>query len=360
MENELGLKDIALLDDQNSANKSKMILFWTTFYGANVWSKLRMDLNESCPNSNCQLTTDRRLLNESDAVIFHFWNDELDVLPAFRTSNQRYVYLNFESAVRSRNRIPSEKIPPNFFNWTATYRLDSDFFGKMFYGFQFESQLTVLVEPNNLTSYYGLNIITKTKMAAWFVSNCHTSVNREEYVRELSRYIPVDVFGKCLENHKSCPLKKNPQNQPLYYVKNDCDTMLEKDYLFYLSFENSFCPDYVSEKFFRAFESGTVPVVFGGANYSLFAPPHSYINARDFQTPKLLAEYLIKLSQNLDLYSRYFHWRGEFNLKRDSGWCNLCKMLNNPHAERKSYPVIEKWFLDKYPCENYRWTNATT
>jgi hypothetical protein len=52
-----------------------------------------------------------------------------------------------------------------------------------------------------------------------------------------------------------------------------------------MSFENSFYPDYVTEKFYRAVEMGTVSVVFGGLNYSLFAPPHSYINARDFQTP---------------------------------------------------------------------------
>lgn len=348
-----------LLGVRNSDNKSKTILFWTTFYGGNVWSKLRMDLNESCPDNNCRLTTDRRLLNESDAVIFHFWHDKLDSLPAFRRPDQRYVYLNFESAVRSRNYFPWKQIPPNFFNWTATYRLDSDLFGKMFYGFQFENKSSPLVGQNNLTNYYGLNVTSKTKMAAWFVSNCQTSINREGYVRELSRYIQVDVFGKCLENHKSCPIPRNPQNQPLYYEKTDCEVMLERDYLFYLSFENSFCPDYASEKFFRAFQSGIVPVVFGGANYSLLAPPHSYINARDFQTPKLLAEYLVELSQNLDLYSRYFDWRGEFDLKRDSGWCNLCKMLNDPRADPKSYPVIETWFFDKYPCENYRWTNTT-
>ncbi|KAI9551468.1 hypothetical protein GHT06_021801 [Daphnia sinensis] len=332
-----------VFDVRYSDNASKTILFWTTFYGGNVWSKLRMDLNDSCPENNCRLTTDRRLLNKSDAVIFHFWQDKLDSLPAFR----------------SRNFFPWKQIPPHFFNWTATYRLDSDLFGPMFYGFQFANKNSVLMRPNDLTNYYGLNITSKTKMAAWFVSNCQTSINREGYVRELSRYVQVDVFGKCLENRKSCPIPRNPQNQPLYYEPTDCDVMLERDYLFYLSFENSFCPDYASEKFFRAFQSGVVPVVFGGANYSLLAPPHSYINARDFQTPKLLAEYLVKLSHDLDLYSRYFDWRGEFDLKRHSGWCNLCKMLNDPHAEAKSYPVIETWFFDKYPCENYRWTNTT-
>ncbi|XP_046448041.1 alpha-(1,3)-fucosyltransferase C-like isoform X1 [Daphnia pulex] len=346
-------------NETNSHDIPKTILFWTTFYGEHVWNKLKMDLNEECPNHNCRLTTDRRLLNESDAVIFHFWQDKLDRIPTCRRPDQYYVYLNFESAIRSRSYFPWRKIPRDFFNLTATYRLDSDFFGKMFYGFQFDRLESIQPTSVDLTNYYGVNITAKTKLAAWFVSNCQTSVNREGYVRELRRHIPVDVFGKCLENHKSCPRKKDANNQSLYYVKTECDEALERDYLFYLSFENSFCPDYVTEKFYRAVEMGTVPVVFGGANYSLFAPPHSFINARDFQTPKLLAEYLVKLSENLDLYSKYFDWRGEFNLKRGSGWCKLCEMLNDSVAERKSYPVIEEWFFDRKPCENFHWTNNT-
>jgi alpha-1,3-fucosyltransferase len=35
-----------------------------------------------------------------------------------------------------------------------------------------------------------------------------------------------------------------------------------------------------------------VPVVYGGANYSLYAPPHSYINVDDFATIEQLAEHL--------------------------------------------------------------------
>jgi hypothetical protein len=136
--------------------------------------------------------------------------------------------------------------------------------------------------------------------------------------------------------------------------------MLKRDYLFYLSFENSFCPDYVTEKLYTAFETGTIPVVFGGANYSLFAPPHTYINARDFKTPKLLAEYLIHLRRNLDLYSRYFDWKGKFNLQSSSSWtCKLCQMLHTDLSlAAKSYEVIEKWFFDKQTCENYQWSSV--
>lgn len=93
--------------------------------------------------------------------------------------------------------------------------------------------------------------------------------------------------------------------------------------------------------------------MFGGVNYSLFAPPHSYINGRDFQTPRQLADYLLGLSQNPEQYSKYFDWREQFNLKRNSWWGKLWEMLNEPILERKSYPVIEEWYFDRHSCENY-------
>jgi hypothetical protein len=333
-------------------DRRKTILLWLPV--SYEWS-IQMSLkNCSVVNNSCRLTTDRRQLNESDAVVFHFRSgSELDHLPIFRRPHQLYVYLNFESAIRSRSDFPWGKLPRHFFNLTATYRLDSDLVETTYGGFQFvpKEKLIVQQKADDWTNYYGINITSKTKIAAWFVSNCKTLVNREGYVRELRKYISVDVFGKCLENPKSCPRKKHVE----------CDAMLKRDYLFYLSFENSFCPDYVTEKLYRAFETGTIPVVFGGANYSLFAPPHSYINARDFKTPKLLAEYLILLSRNLDLYSSYFDWKSKFNLQSSSGWpCKLCQMLHTDLrvTAAKNYEDIEEWFFDKYTCENYHWPSV--
>lgn len=38
---------------------------------------------------------------------------------------------------------------------------------------------------------------SKTKKVAWFVSNCDTSSGRENYAKELQKYMDVDVYGKC-------------------------------------------------------------------------------------------------------------------------------------------------------------------
>jgi alpha-1,3-fucosyltransferase len=61
------------------------------------------------------------------------------------------------------------------------------------------------------------------------------------------------------------------------------DEMMERDYKFYLAFENAICPDYVTEKFYNTLLFSTVPIVYGGADYeAIGAPPNSYIDVRYF------------------------------------------------------------------------------
>ena len=41
-----------------------------------------------------------------------------------------------------------------------------------------------------------------------------------------------------------------------------------------------------------------MPIVMGGGNYTLDAPPHSFIDVKDFHTVKDLAEYMKYLISN--------------------------------------------------------------
>jgi alpha-1,3-fucosyltransferase len=116
----------------------------------------------------------------------------------------------------------------------------------------------------------------KTKLFAWSLSNCFTPIQREEYVQQLSQYIPVDIFGSC--TMRNCSTK--------------CNDMLRSTYKFYQAFENTWCPDYVTEKFYRSLMYGAVPNVMSGAEYERFAPQDSYINVKDFRSPEEIAEYI--------------------------------------------------------------------
>lgn len=57
-------------------------------------------------------------------------------------------------------------------------------------------------------------------------------------VKKLRKLIPVDVYGKC--GKLKCQRSE----------WRKCKEMLDRDYKFYLSFENSLCLDYVTEKFY--------------------------------------------------------------------------------------------------------------
>ncbi|KAK2169592.1 hypothetical protein NP493_1181g00027 [Ridgeia piscesae] len=127
----------------------------------------------------------------------------------------------------------------------------------------------------------------KKHLIAWFVSNCNTQSRRERYVRELARHVDVHKFG--CGGKFSCPRTKHKY----------CDTvLLHRTYKFYLSFENSLCPEYVTEKLYRILNLNVVPIVLGYSNYSAFLPPHSFIDVRDFDSPKKLAAYLTMLNEN--------------------------------------------------------------
>jgi len=128
----------------------------------------------------------------------------------------------------------------------------------------------------------------KRKQVAWFVSNCRPASKRKIYADELGKHIKVDVFGKCgtqecRDSLQCCKTSIKIENFVVTcYMSSNSDKMMERDYKFYLSFENSVCVDYVTEKFYNAFLFTTVPIVFGGANYSQLAPNMSYINIRDY------------------------------------------------------------------------------
>ncbi|KAK2160594.1 hypothetical protein NP493_1637g00002 [Ridgeia piscesae] len=121
----------------------------------------------------------------------------------------------------------------------------------------------------------------KKHLVAWFVSNCHTQSKREIYVEELAKHIDVHKFG--CGGEYSCPHTKHTY----------CDNvLLNCTYKFYLSFENCLCTEYITEKLYRILTLNVVPVVLGYSSYTDILPPHSFIDIRDFVSPKALAMYL--------------------------------------------------------------------
>lgn len=212
-----------------------------------------------------------------------------------------------------------------------TYRRDSDIFYP--YG-------TVVKMKTNYTLPDFKDINKRKHMVAWFSSNCNAE-RRNKYVKELSKYIEVHVYGTC--GNYSC-LRSN---------EDKCYQLLEDNYKFYLSFENSMCADYVTEKMFNILRFNVIPVVLGNSEYSEIAPPYSVINTNHFDSPKALADYLYELNINYDSYVKYFEWkkdyiiygdlRAQYIKEQEHVLCQLCELLNRP-LDYKSYSDIKEWF----------------
>jgi len=137
------------------------------------------------------------------------------------------------------------------------------------------------------------------KGAVFLARNCRSQNNREAVVRALQNStFRVDSLSSCLRN-------ANPP--PGLSLKNK--TAVMQHYLFYLAFENQNVDDYITEKLWGPFQSGTVPVYFGARNVHEHAPPHSIIAVTDFDSIDDLVAHLHKVAANKTLYEAYHKWR---------------------------------------------------
>ncbi len=166
------------------------------------------------------------------------------------------------------------------------------------------------------------------------ISDCQTNKQRLEYIYELKKYIPVDIYGKC--STLKCPSGNV-----------NCREYLSTRYKFFFAFENSLCSDYITEKFFDTLAYMTVPVVLGAGDYTYYAPKSAFINVLDYPKPKELAEYLIYLNANSTAYLEFFKWKKFIHKDlsmsdKNSYLCEICA-----RAQLESFTGIRtELFLD--------------
>ncbi|XP_059139275.1 glycoprotein 3-alpha-L-fucosyltransferase A-like [Physella acuta] len=282
------------------------------------------DFNRCEYRCTVDLTGDRK--QEADVLIFFV--GYLKGEPPARPRGQIWVKAMWESPVHYRYPSPYESWR-SVFNWTYTYRVDSDIFA-----------------PNNLFAWRDRTLLlsdgeylgifkNKTKMAAWWVSHCGANSKRDQYVKELQKYIDVDIYGKC--GPLKCPNKEKNAEQ--------CEQMLTTTYKFYLSFENSLCKDYLTEKFYRNFAERlhVIPIARGGFDYQKYIPPGGFVDASQFSNATELAKYLINLGNDPLRYAQMLKEKDKLAiLNRKFDWCDICEKV---HTDKrvKIIPDIREW-----------------
>ena len=180
--------------------------------------------------------------------------------------------------------------------------------------------------------------------------------------KDQSKYVVISCFSSLFQVYGKCAVsfhKKGDRKVCTRQEENECYHMLETKYKFYLSFENSICSDYVTEKFFNILKYDVIPVTFNGADMASIAPPHSYINTMDFDTPGALAKHMEHIASDDALYASYFWWRDYYEIRnsaedRAQAYCDLCARLNNPDEPQKVYKNMHQWWVEDSGCKKYK------
>lgn len=272
--------------------------------------------------SGCVLVDSRILYESADLVVFHNFELKLhrEHLPVHlhRPPKQKWVWLSLE-ALENNGNLSSYN---NLFNLTMSYHPHADI--TVPYGKLLEKKKTGLdfVIP-----------INKSYEACWVVSNYQKWHKRSDVFLELNKNLNVQLYGHFAKK----PLPK----EALLPTISRC--------YFYLAFENTISPHYITEKLWRnAFQAGTVPVVLGPPrrDYEAVAPSKSFIHVDDFKSIKALAEYLRALTKDPEKYNEYFRWRQNYMVKLYTDWrerlCNICPKYRQLPAQ-KIYEDLRAW-----------------
>lgn len=197
-------------------------------------------------------------LLEYDAVIFNAPSGNRTRIPIRRSPHQRFILFGYEPG----NMFFGDadlNYPAGFFNWTMTYRWDSD----VIHPYGWIEPLDIDSMPMHpspevyersmdsfratLLKYNINNAAGRTKMAVSFISHCKTQSRREKVIDLMSKNgILVDNFGNC-GNKLTCGIP-SIYNRPKQ-VEEDCLANLTKNYKFFLAFHNSLCQDYIAERY---------------------------------------------------------------------------------------------------------------
>lgn len=226
----------------------------------------------NCEFQNCYVTNEANYffdVTDFDVILFNAIDIRGNMeLPRLRSDNQLYVLLSQESAAN----YPIFKNFDWFFNYTWTYKLNSDIFYPYFV---VRDKLGEIVAPKMDVHWMDVSkmkptsqsiidrLQTKKIAAAWFVTNCYANNERLNYVSNLREALTdynleLDIYGGCGTFY--CP-----RDTP-----DDCLAKVESDYYFYLSLENSFSEDYVTEKLLTALNHFAVPIVLPTGNFTRY------------------------------------------------------------------------------------------
>ena len=250
-----------------------------------------------CTYGRCMFTHNRREQLSDRTVGFLFSGPQFNEsdLPLPRQPDQEWFLLHDdppqEGLIFTHDQVIS------LFNRTATFRRQSDFPLTL----QHLESLDTLAYSGYTSSVEDKNKARREKKLApvmYMESVCDTPSNRDTLVKNLSKFIDIDVRGTCLHGQVGRKMELFTQGQD--------DLFLYSAYKFVLIIEEALCPDYIGHSLWHAMRFGVVPVYLGSPTVRDWLPHEkAAILVSDFPSLDSLAAHLKKLDQDDAAYRKH-------------------------------------------------------
>ncbi|XP_063447682.1 alpha-(1,3)-fucosyltransferase 10-like [Mytilus trossulus] len=333
------------VEEQLNPKGEEPIIIWWSFFSNHSTS-----FYSSCDDVKCFVTNKKEYQDNPRNKAFLFDGTFLKPhdLPLPRQPDDLWGLFQEESP--KNNYLLSHSEVMDLFNITSTFRRESTFpiLLRDVQSIDWLESSKYFVPTLKKNKY-----LTELSPVVYVHSDCNPPSGRDEFVKELMKYLKVDSYGKCLHN------KDLPESliDPLPGMFDTKFYKLMAKYKFTLAMENSICDDYITEKLWRPLYLGSVPIVLGSTKVQDFLPSnHSAIIIKDISSPKKIADYIHLLNNNDDVYNEYTAWKktGVTNTylkhvlqKRDfmdphmRAQCNICKILHeNKRRTTSGLPIL--------------------
>ncbi|KAI6198879.1 Fucosyl transferase [Aphelenchoides besseyi] len=276
-----------------------IVLFWTKFWLDEFNLSSIFYTHSECPYS-CLFTHNKSHVKDAAIRILH--QRDFESWPPLNPTALN-AFLIMESPENAKIYGDS-MFNENFFNVTISYRSSSTIYLPY-------NEFVLRDGSESLDQIWTSKQVEKAvsmkkKEVFAAISNCvAVTSGRKEYIEELSKHINV--------------------------------TKVDEHY-FTLAFENSICPEYTTEKYWRLKEL-VVPVVL---SRSVLNPNQvldgTFIAASDFESPRELAEFLQTLIKDKQEYMKYFEWTKKYRrtmngdtlngiaVSNTNAGCQLCRL----------------------------------
>ncbi|RXG53484.1 Alpha-(1,3)-fucosyltransferase 10 [Armadillidium vulgare] len=254
----------------HAKENASIIVWWTPFTGLSYNKRV-------CNYGSCIFTENRSLVQSSHdtkAILFYGSDFSIEDLPLPRKEYHWWGLLHEESP--KNQPLFDHEDALSLFNLTSTFRRGSS----MPLTLQYLQSIDALTSKNYFVSTNHKNMLIKENHLSpilYLQSDCNPPSKRDDYVKELAKFIPVDSYGSCLNN------KELPSDLK----------------------ENAECEDYITEKLWRPLTVGSVPIYWGSPSVARWIPNNeSILHVRDFSTPQQLANYILKYIVLMILYMK--------------------------------------------------------